>query len=80
MLNQLLRQPELGGAALLINEFGAVGGDHLLVEKAEVTVLLLNTGCLRCFMLGDFALRLQPEMFSDAEKPPLPRIPLRRPP
>ncbi|MGB7991451.1 MAG: GTP-binding protein, partial [Candidatus Methylophosphatis roskildensis] len=59
LLNQLLRQPELTGAAVLINEFGAVGVDHLLVEKVDEAVLLLDTGCLCCSMLGDFARTLK---------------------
>ena len=58
LLDQLLRQPELMGAAVLINEFGAVGVDHLLVEKVDETVLL-DTGCLCCTMLGDFARTLK---------------------
>lgn len=59
LLNQLLRQPELAGAAVLINEFGAVGVDHLLVEKVDETVLLLDTGCLCCSMLGGYTRTLK---------------------
>ena len=35
LLNRLLRQPELANTAVLINEFGAVGLDHLLVEAVQ---------------------------------------------
>lgn len=59
LVNQLVREPELAGAAVLINEFGAVGVDHLLVEKVDDAVLLLDTGCLCCSMLGDFARTLK---------------------
>jgi G3E family GTPase len=31
LLNRLLKQPELADTAVLINEFGEVGLDHLLV-------------------------------------------------
>ena len=29
LLNHLLRQPQMDGSAVLINEFGAVGVDHM---------------------------------------------------
>jgi G3E family GTPase len=35
VLNYLLRQPELRGVVAVINEFGEVGLDHLLVETSE---------------------------------------------
>ena len=47
LLNHLLRQPEMKGAAVLINEFGEVGVDHLLVEKVDDTLVLLpKTHCI----------------------------------
>src|SRR6476469_7555875 len=55
LLNHLLRRPELARAAVLINEFGEIGLDHLLVEKLEDTTVLLNTGCLCCTVRGDLA-------------------------
>lgn len=48
LLNHLLRQPEMGRAAVLINEFGAVGIDHHLVERIDGNVLVLDSGCLCC--------------------------------
>src|SRR6185437_12943790 len=33
VLNHLLRQPALARTAVLVNEFGEIGIDHLLVEK-----------------------------------------------
>ena len=32
LLNRLLRHPDLADTAVLINEFGEIGLDHLLVE------------------------------------------------
>jgi len=55
LLNRLVRQPELAGAAVLINEIGEVGVDHLLVEQFDSEPVLLSSGCLCCTMLGDFA-------------------------
>ncbi|HWX47032.1 MAG TPA: GTP-binding protein [Roseomonas sp.] len=56
LLNRLLLRSELADTAVLINEFGEVGLDHLLVERRdEDTVLLnlLNAGCLCCAVRGD---------------------------
>ena len=53
LLNRLLKQPELANTAVLINEFGDVGLDHLLVETLHDDVVLLNAGCLCCTVRGD---------------------------
>lgn len=53
LLNALLRAPELAGAAVLINEFGEVGIDHLLVERLDEETVLLASGCLCCSVRGD---------------------------
>jgi G3E family GTPase len=53
LLNRVLRDPGMARAAVIINEFGEVGLDHLLVTSpAENTVLLAN-GCLCCTIRGD---------------------------
>ncbi|HEX2826348.1 MAG TPA: GTP-binding protein [Burkholderiales bacterium] len=53
LLNRLLRAPELGDAAVIINEFGEVGIDHLLVATPAENMVLLDTGCLCCTVRGD---------------------------
>src|SRR5881394_1418311 len=53
LLNRLLKDPALARAAVIINEFGAIGLDHLLVEHVEDGVMLLATGCLCCTLRGD---------------------------
>jgi G3E family GTPase len=54
LLNALLRDPGLRDTAVLVNEFGAVGIDHLLVEALEdEDVVLLNAGCLCCTIRDD---------------------------
>ena len=53
LLNHLLKQPELAGSAVLVNEFGEVGIDHLLVERLDDDAVLLNAGCLCCTVRGD---------------------------
>ncbi|HEV7266717.1 MAG TPA: GTP-binding protein [Falsiroseomonas sp.] len=53
LLNALLGHPALADTAVLINEFGEIGLDHLLVEKLDGEAVLLNAGCLCCTVRGD---------------------------
>ncbi len=53
LLNRFVASPELSRAVVLINEFGDVSIDHLLVEKAEGGLLTLSSGCLCCTVRGD---------------------------
>ena len=59
LLNHLLRRPELAGTAVLINEFGDIGLDHLLVETLDDDTVLLNAGCLCCTVRGDLSRALR---------------------
>jgi len=59
LLNHLLRQPEMAGTAVLINEFGEIGLDHLLVESVGEEAVLLQAGCLCCTIRGDLARALE---------------------
>ena len=53
MLRHLLRQPEFSRTAVIINEFGEVGLDHLLVEAVDGEVAVLASGCICCTMRSD---------------------------
>ena len=53
LLNHLLKHPLLSDAAVIINEFGDVGIDHLLVTAPAENMVLLDTGCLCCTVRGD---------------------------
>lgn len=53
LINRALRRPELGDSAVIVNEFGEIGLDHLLVETAQEDTLLLDNGCLCCASRGD---------------------------
>src|SRR5215470_16321441 len=53
LLNRLLKDPALAETAVIINEFGEIGLDHLLVEHVDDGVVLLSSGCLCCTMRGD---------------------------
>ncbi len=53
VLNHVLKQPEMAATAVIVNEFGEIGLDHLLVERSSEDVVLLNSGCLCCTVRGD---------------------------
>jgi G3E family GTPase len=53
LLNALLKDPLLADACVIINEFGEVGIDHLLVESSGEAIIELSSGCLCCTIRGD---------------------------
>lgn len=53
LINRLIGTPFLADAALIINEFGDVGIDHLLVEQSGDDVIELSDGCLCCTVRGE---------------------------
>jgi G3E family GTPase len=68
LLNRLLRRPELADTAVIINEFGEIGLDHLLVEKSDDEgMVTLNSGCLCCTVRGDLV-RTMSELFLKRSK------------
>ena len=73
LLNHLLRQPALARTAVLVNEFGDIGIDHLLVEKLDENTVLLNAGCLCCTVRGDLV-RVLREMLPRARRDEISRI------
>ena len=53
LLSRLIHRPEFANTAVIINEFGKVGLDHLLVDQSSDTdIVLLDSGCLCCAMSG----------------------------
>ena len=55
LLNRLLKAPSLADTVVIVNEFGAVGLDHLLIEQAIEDAVLLKNGCICCTVSGDIA-------------------------
>jgi G3E family GTPase len=53
LLNELLQDKGLAGALVLINEFGEIGLDHLLVETIDRDMMLMASGCLCCTIRGE---------------------------
>ena len=58
LINRLLRAPELGGALVLVNEWGEVGIDNLLYERLAGDAILVSGGCVCCALRGDLDRRL----------------------
>lgn len=60
ILNHLVRQPELADALVIINEFGEMPLDHLLVaHSTENTILEMSSGCLCCTIRTDLVQTLR---------------------
>jgi G3E family GTPase len=59
LLNALLKDPALAETAVIINEFGEIGLDHLLVERVDENMMLLASGCLCCTLRGDLVNALE---------------------
>lgn len=60
LLNALLRDPAWSDSAVIVNEFGDIGLDHLLVAGAKENILLMDAGCLCCAVLDSL-----PETLAD---------------
>ncbi|HKH35313.1 MAG TPA: GTP-binding protein [Beijerinckiaceae bacterium] len=59
LLNRLLRDPALADTVVIVNEFGEIGLDHLLVETVKDGMILLSAGCLCCTVRGDLIATLE---------------------
>ncbi|WP_244610683.1 CobW family GTP-binding protein [Microvirga pakistanensis] len=59
LLNRMLKSPALQDTVVIINEFGEIGLDHLLVETVEEGMVLLSAGCLCCSVRGDLIATLE---------------------
>jgi G3E family GTPase len=59
LLNHLLQDPALADTVVIINEFGEIGLDHLLVETVDEDMILLSAGCLCCTVRGDLVATLE---------------------
>jgi G3E family GTPase len=76
LIRALLQDPELLGTAVVVNEFGEVGLDHLLLEAAQDDTVLIEGGCLCCAARGDLvrALRSLLDRRERAELPAYRRV------
>jgi len=76
LLNSLLKHPLLKKTAVVVNEFGAISIDHLLVRSATEDIIIMEGGCLCCTVRGDLVETLQDLLAKrkHTEVPPFERI------
>ncbi len=73
LLNRALRDPAMAHTAVVINEFGEVGLDHLLAAQSDDTVMVLENGCLCCTVFGDLVTTLN-NLYHQREDGAIPRF------
>ena len=71
LLSRLLDSGELQNAAFIINEFGEIGIDNLLVKSSVENTLLLENGCVCCSIRGDLSDTIS-GLFSQVENQDIP--------
>lgn len=59
VLRHILHDPAFADTAVLINEFGEVGLDHLLVGMLDEAPVLMQSGCICCSIRGDLSRALR---------------------
>ena len=76
LLNRLLRHDAMRDSAVIINEYGEVSLDHLLVERVDGEVAVLASGCICCTIRSDLEETLRALLVKRdrGEVPPFRRI------
>ncbi|WP_439499244.1 CobW family GTP-binding protein [Bosea sp. (in: a-proteobacteria)] len=59
LLNRLLKDPALADTLVIVNEFGEIGLDHLMIQGVEENMILLASGCLCCTIRDDLIITLE---------------------
>ncbi len=59
LLNRILHAPGVPQTAVLINEFGAVAIDHLLVRESSDNITVMKNGCICCSVATDMVKALR---------------------
>lgn len=73
LLNRLLRAPDLSDTAIIVNEFGEIPLDHLLVQSVAGEAVVLANGCVCCTVRDDLAGALI-ELLEGAARGSVPRF------
>ena len=59
LLNQLIPQAGMQRTAIIVNEFGEIGIDHLLIKTTTEDIMMLEGGCLCCSVRSDLVNTLE---------------------
>ncbi len=73
LLNRALRDPTMANTAVVINEFGEVGLDHMLAAQSDDNIMVLENGCLCCTVFGDLVTTLN-NLYHAREANEIPRF------
>ncbi len=71
LLRKLLGSPQLANTAVLINEFGEVGLDHMLLERIDDETVVLQSGCVCCTIRSDLTDAIR-ELYGKRERGTVP--------
>jgi G3E family GTPase len=76
LISRLLRHPELGETAVIVNELGEVAIDHHLLRRVDERTVVLDSGCVCCSLRSDLADELRDLLSRRArgEIPPFSRV------
>src|ERR1700722_10302793 len=76
LLGNLLRHPDMSDSAVIINEWGDVSLDHLLVERLDGEVAVMARGCVCCTLRSDLESTLRGLLVrrDKGEVPPFRRV------
>jgi G3E family GTPase len=53
LISRLIRHPDMGETAVLVNELGEVALDHHLVRRVDERTVVMASGCICCTLRGD---------------------------
>ena len=67
LLNQLLHQPGMQNTVVIVNEFGEISIDHLLVKTTTEDMMILEGGCVCCSVRTDLLNTLE-DLFHKRER------------
>lgn len=76
LLQKTVKESFVSKSALLVNEFGEVGIDHLLLSKVSENTILLDNGCICCSILSNLSDTLNDLLNKREQKiiPPFERV------
>jgi G3E family GTPase len=73
LLRRLLRSRRMASTAVLINEFGEVALDHLLVKQIDTSTVVLQNGCICCTIRHDLSQALR-DLYAKAVRGEIKRL------
>ena len=53
LISEILKQPAFDNTAVVVNEFGEIGLDGILIKHSEDQIVEMTSGCLCCTIRGD---------------------------